>query len=273
MRKYLGLELSGAKNQKTTLCVLQHFPKEKKIFLLNLFEGIGPDDELSGDALLLDCLTPYLSSQNTLTVNVPLDFPPCTSSPKISFSSLDRSPDPQIKWMREYARKVSKGMDGGVLHFTPYTQRPIELYLKHSVVSELPEKLQFEIDEALGGSRAPLTARMVFLKKSLKGLMLLEALPKLSMARIGQHLKIPMRTLENYRSLERGAFHREEILEALTHQGKIFIYDKDFKKLSQNLNSFDAFICAYTGFLANLGKCEKKPKGFPTRSSWVEIPC
>src|SRR5690242_19818739 len=57
MAKYVGLELSGAKNQKTALAVLEYFPREKKLFLLHLRDGIGPEANQSGDEVLLRVLS------------------------------------------------------------------------------------------------------------------------------------------------------------------------------------------------------------------------
>lgn len=250
MTKFLGLELSGARNQKTTLSVLEYFKKENRLFLLNLVEGIGPDEEISGDEQLLDCLTPYQGKGNILTVNVPTAFPPCAPC---KHTNCDSSPE--VKWMRAFSKNN---------HFTSYTQRPVDLWLK---------KFQFEVDEALGGSKAPLTARMSYIKRKLKKIELLEANPKISTMRIGQSLKIPTRVIENIRSLERGATARKEFISKLMSEENIFIYEGDFKKICLNLTAFDSFLCGYTGFLSKIGKCEKRPKSFPKQSSWVEVPC
>lgn len=255
MTKYLGLELSGARNQKTTLCVLEYFKKEDRLFLLTLIEGIGPDEEISGDEQLLDCLTPYQGKQNILTTNVPTSFPPCAPCTVKTCGSLTDCKNPEVKWMRSFAKNN---------HFTPYTMRPIDLYLR---------KYPFEVDETLGGSRAPLTARMVYLKNHLKKFKLLEANPKISTLKIGQSLKVSQRVLDQIRSLERGPTARKEFLTKLMDHHQLFIYDGDFKKICNNLTAYDAFICGFTGFLSEQGQCEKRPKSFPKQSAWVEIPC
>ncbi|MCM0607058.1 MAG: hypothetical protein KA715_13295 [Xanthomonadaceae bacterium] len=255
MTKYLGLELSGAKNQKTTLCVLEYFKKEDRVFLLNLIEGIGPDEDISGDEQLLDCLTPYQGKGNVLTSNVPTSFPPCAPCTKEKCGSVTDCRNPEAKWMKAFAKNN---------HVTPYTMRPVDLWLR---------RYPFEVDETLGGSRAPLTARMVYLKNKLKKFTLLEANPKISTLKLGESLKISPKVLENIRSLERGPTARKELLTRLMSKHQVFIYDGDFKKICQNLTAYDAFICGYTGFLSEQGKCEKRPKTFPKQSAWVEIPC
>jgi hypothetical protein len=51
-----------------------------------------------------------------------------------------------------------------------------------------------------------------------------------------------------------------------------FIYDQDVKTLVDSPQAFDSFVCALTGLLSFLGHCEQRPKGFPRRESWLEIP-
>jgi len=130
----------------------------------------------------------------------------------------------------------------------------------------------FEIDEALGGNKAPLAARMHYLRRHLGSFDLLEAWPKLTVAVLGGQLGLSRRTLSSYRHLEQGIHARGEILECLTERHGIFIYERDMKKLSQSLASFDAFICAYTALLSSVGQCAKPPKGFPVASGWVQYP-
>ena len=156
--------------------------------------------------------------------------------------------------------------------FTPYTQRPIELWLKNEILPCLPAKLQFEIDETLGGNKAPLTARMQFLKPYLSDYELHEVLPKLTVALISPFLKLTQRTLHQYRQLEEGVFARQTILDRMSENLDIFIYDRDQKKITQNLNAFDAFLCAYTVLLFDRNECVSAPKHFPVKSGWIRYP-
>jgi hypothetical protein len=154
-------------------------------------------------------------------------------------------------------------------YFTPYTQRPVELYLKNEVLARIPEKVRFEIDESLGGNRAPLSARMHFLKTHLRRYELLEVLPKLSVVLLMPHLKIPQRIILQHRQIETGAQARQHLIERMCENLDIFIYDRDLKKLTQNLNAFDAFLSAYTVLLQDRGECVSPPKGFPVDSGWI----
>jgi hypothetical protein len=156
--------------------------------------------------------------------------------------------------------------------FTPYTQRPIELWLKNEVIQKMPDRLRFELDETLGGNKAPLTSRMHFLKFHLKNFQMLEVLPKLTVALLTPSLKINQKTIAQYRDLEKGAEARQIIIEKMCDHLDIFIYDRDLKKLTQSLNAFDAFICAYTVLLSDRNECAPIPKAYPSNSSWIHYP-
>jgi len=277
-KRYLGLELAGSKNSKTTLAVLEFYPKEKKVFLLDLFDQIGPNDEKSGDEVLIelinDLTSSYQKNEIKLGVNVPMHFPPCLNCKKKTCSLKKRCMHPTYQWVKDFLKKIEKTdpQIKPVKEYIPYTQRPIELWLRHAVLSQIPDRLQFEIDECLGGNKAPLTARMVYLLKYLKKTKTIEILPKLSTCLIAQKLNIPIRFVEKHRKLEDGIEARTLFLDLLCKEKEIFIYEKDLQNLAKNLSSFDAFICAYTALLSDLNECEKPPKGFPKSSGWIEYP-
>lgn len=275
-KRYLGLELSGAKNAKTTLATLEYYPKEQKVFLLDVHSGIGPDGLKDSDAVLIETLIDHADGHPDLKigVNVPLTLPPCFTCSKKNCSK-DGCNSPDVKWMRtmpHQKKPVSKRTAKLKNFFTPYTQRPIELWLKHEVIAKLPEKIRFEVDETLGGNKAPLTARMQYLQRHLSDYELLEVMPKLTVALLMPSLKTTIKLLQNYRKMEEGAEARQIILEKMCEKHDIFIYERDMKKLTQNLNAFDAFLCAYTILLCDRNECVNPPKGFPVSSGWIRYP-
>lgn len=278
-QRYLGLELAGAKNPKTTLAVIEYYPKENKVFLLDIHDRIGGTEEEGADKALIghikDLVRNHPKNTVSLAVNVPLELPPCIPCTKKICPFPDKCTVPAVKWMRDTVKRASKSGSANlprIKEFTPYTQRPIELWIRYHVLPDLPEKLKFDIDETLGGNKAPLTARMQFLKRHLGDTRTFEVWPKLTIACLNAKLKLSQRILTSYRRLEEGAFARGEILEAFSKTLGLFIYERDARKLASNLSSFDAFICAYTALLADNGKCALPPKGFPTASGWVHYP-
>jgi hypothetical protein len=286
-QRYLGLELSGAKNAKTNIAVLEYYPKEKKVFLLDIHSGIGADTHGSSDDALIESILDHADGKAgvKMGVSAPLTLPPCLTCTKKACSSQRACALPEVKWMKTFFQKhsgsrskrpVSKKITKQKDFFTAYTQRPVELWLRWEVLNHLPEKVRFELDETLGGNRAPLTARMHYLKKMLQKETCIEAmvevLPKLTVALLMPSLKLTYRHLRLYRSLEEGVSARQTILERMCDQLGLFIYDRDLKKLTTNLNAFDAFLCAYTTLLKDRGECMNAPKGFPVDSGWVSYP-
>lgn len=283
-RRFLGLELAGAKNQRTAIAVLEYYPKEDKIFLLDIHDRIPderaeaarrmarqPGNITSGDDALLSLLRELRDGVSLLGVNVPLELPPCITCERKSCRDANRCSGPAVQWMKEISRKAGRA-HLKVLEFTPYTQRPVELWVRYQVLSRLQPHERFDIDEALGGNRAPLTARMHFVRRHLSGLHAIETWPKLSVSILSREFGIGRRTLTAYRRLEEGIHAREEILETLAARAGVFIYERDIRKLSQNLAAFDSFICAYTALLAGLSRTVEPPAGFPEASGWVHYP-
>ena len=281
-KRFLGLELAGAKNQKTSLAVLEFYPKEQKVFLLDIFDHITYPENQTGDEAVLEAIREEKSKSVVLGVNVALDLPPCITCIRKHCPTPSNCTVPAVKWMREITEEASEKASNGenlsvrVQEFTPYTQRPIELWTRYKVLPELKNipasDESFQIDETLGGNRAPLVARMNYLKRHLSDFTLVEVWPKLSMSLIASSIGVSKRAINSYRKLEDGVHAREEILITLTKAQQIFIYERDLNKLSQSLSAFDAFICAYTALLSDRDLCAPTPKGFPHSSGWVQYP-
>lgn len=266
-KRYLGLELAGAKNVKTALATLEYYPREKKIFVLDVFDKMSPVDDESSDSLLLSIIDEVGTPSHTLAVNVGTQLPPCLTCSKKACATKGQCMDPSVKWMRDLTKKLKLPAD-----FTPYTQRPVELWVRHKIMPLLQEAHRFDIDETMGGNRGPLTARMNFLKRHLKKHTIFEVWPKLTAVMLAINHEFPKHWIHGYRHLEKGAFIRQEILEFLADKEGIFIYERDLKKLSLSLAAFDAFLCAYTALLEEAGLGAKPPKGFPIQTGWVIHP-
>jgi hypothetical protein len=271
-QRFLGLELSGAKNHKTALSILEFYPRENKIFLLDIHDRIASHGDQSADETLLELLGESSAGLAIMGVNVPLTLPPCFSCSSSQCGSSCRSKS--ALWMERFSRK-RPGKKNEII-YTPYTQRPVELWLRYDVLPQVHKTLQFEIDETLGGNRAPLTARMQYLQRRLSVSKVvektLEVLPKLTALRLSLALGLDRRILNRYRKLEEGSHARLQFLEALVERRGVFIYDRDLRKLSHSLTAFDSFLCAYTALLSEQDLCEKPPRGFPVDSGWIQYP-
>ena len=150
-KRYLGLDLAGARNQKTVLAILEYYPKEQKTFLLDTYEHIGESDTKTGDEVLLSIIFELKSEAAKMAVNVPLDLPPCITCRLGSCPLPSKCRVSEVKWMQSLIHKLH------LKQATPYTQRPVELWIKNKVLPRLPKNQKLEIDEALGGNKAPLS--------------------------------------------------------------------------------------------------------------------
>lgn len=304
--RLVGLELLGARNDKTSIVSLEYFPTSHKIFVTEIFDrlsaseasestangerqvfdtlfveptaqnrGLVPrrkrDKSLlpSSDLDVLSALTHLQEANAKLFVNVPLQLPPCLLCERLGCSPLQGCLAPEVKWVQ---RTFSHSGKKQLVEFSPYTQRPIEPWMRQALLPEIPKELRFDIDEALGGNKAPLTARFHFLRRFLKFAKINEVWPKLSVVQLGIEHRISRRALQSYRHLEVGAQARMEILETLADAYSVFIYDRDLRRMATSLSAFNAFISAFTGYLAECGQTQDPPNGFPVTSGWVLFP-
>jgi hypothetical protein len=276
-RRYLGLELAGAKSDRTAIAAIEYYPKERKIFLLDLFDRQGTTDTQSADEALLQLLQELTPEIQAVGAHVPLTLPPCIECTRKHCPLPARCTVPAVKWMREQSKVGSVARKNAKtrrrqLELTPYTQRPIELFIRQKILAEVPEDRRIEVDDALGSTRAPLTARMHFLRRHLPDVPFIEVSPKLSLVLLASELGIQKRLLRSHRHLEEGAQARTQILELLAQAHGVFFYDRDLRKLALNLAAFDAFFSAYTALLAFEGQGAQPPRGFPNASGWIAHP-
>jgi hypothetical protein len=278
-RRYLGLELSGAKSEKTAVAAIEFYPRESKVFLLDTFDRQGGSEDHTADETLLHLLNELSHDVRGVGVNVPLSLPPCIECERKTCPLPAACTVPAVKWMREQTRNAPPSPNKKPTKalrrqrdVTPYTQRPVETYLRQHLLPKLPEEKRFDIDEALGGTKAPLTARIHFLKRHLNKLPLIEVSPKLTLALLAQELGIQKRAYRSYRHLEEGAHARGQILETLAQAHGVFFYERDLRKLSTSLTAFDAFFCAYTALLVKEGRGVAPPKNFPIDTGWIHFP-
>jgi hypothetical protein len=258
------MDLSGGRNSKTSLAILEFYPKERKTFLLDIREGFEPDLGVTRDERLIQNLREL--APTLLAANVPTSFPPCVTCQKKC--PLPRNCHvPEVKWMREWSRRKLQHRE-----WTPYTQRAIELWVRSEFIEHLPKEVRPDLDETLGGSKAPLTSRMNFLKRHLVGPEVLEVWPKISLLLLARRLRIPKRVLVKVRDLEYGASARQEILDTLCATSSLFIYEGDQRRLAESLGVFDAFLCAWVGLLHHLKLTEARPTKFPRRATWLTFP-
>lgn len=271
MKRFLGVELLGAKNSKTSIAILDYYAKEQKVFLLDIFERIPQKDGQSADQAFMELLDESLSENElregvSIGMHAALSLPPCVACRRPTCSSPSKCNVPEVKWMRENSDS----------EITPYTQRPIDIFLRSSEFTNLPKDYRPEEDETFGGARASINSRGVFIKRLLAekfpSIVCVEVVPKLTVAKMVYNNEWGKKLLHNYRKIETGLSARETLLEKIAREMDVFIYDRDFKKISQSLAAFDAMICALSALMREMKKTEKPPRGYPDPKGFIAFP-
>ncbi len=263
IKRYVGLHLGGSKTDRTSLAVLEYYPKHKKLFLSRMHHQIGPDKERSSDAILHQVLTVSEAPIDLLALDAPLSLPVCMRC-ELKCPGYENCSEVEIKWMWNSYRKRQKSKKPNKI-FSPYTQRCSELY----VAQELEKN--FYPPEALGSNMAPMLARAHFILRRITQ-KAVEVYPPLSLWRIGQKVGASKSLLNFSKHSVDGEENRFHILKKLVDSGFVFIYDQDIRLLSQNTSAFDALICGLTAYLYDIEECEPRPANFPKSESWFAIP-
>ncbi|MFK8137628.1 MAG: DUF429 domain-containing protein [Bdellovibrionales bacterium] len=262
-KTFLGIALSGSKNDKTVLCELQYFPKLDKLVLANLEDKIGPNTTKSSDSILISKIK-NIKKIESIGVNAALGLPKCSKC-KLRCPGQESCKLSEVKWLRESYQKVLRKNKKAKL-FSPYTDRAVEYYVNHFL--DEPVELPF----ALSANSAPITARAQFLQRHLPAKKMKEVLPALSVWRIGHYLRVQKSYLKYYRNSSDCEVVRLYFLDKLKDNNKVFMYNQDKQKLVSNPASFDAFISALSVYIDFQGYSSPKPKGFPRGADWLSFP-
>jgi hypothetical protein len=272
--RYLGLCLGGAKSDRTCVTVIDHYRKQDKAFVVDIYESIGPQEGVTADQALIDLIA-ELSKDSTaahqegirvMGVDAPLTLPPCVPECDAACEGYDKCRKPAVRWMRQHYQRIRQ-RNGRAKHFTPYSQRPVDLYFRY----KHPEQNMFQ-DETMGANLAPQTVRMCYLKRHFGDLRLVEVWPKLALFYLQKPLKLTKREVLSYRNIEHGTHVRQKIIERLVARAGIFIYERDLKKFLANVASFDSFLCALVALQCDLDRVVKFRSDLPLDSGWVQIP-
>jgi predicted nuclease with RNAse H fold len=261
--RFIGVSLSGGKQNKACLAVLEYFKNQDKVFLVKLYEKIKTDELQSLDQKIIEIINFYGPEVQSVAFDAPLMQPQCLTC-QLECPGIEACQEPQVKWMRGQLSKI-KNKKATQKLITPYTQRSVEMYVN----TELEVKL--DMSDALGANMAPLSARAQFLLKRLSH-HVIEVFPRLTVWRLGQTLKIMKSHLLYYRHSVGGEISRQAFLASLSEQAQVFIYKDDMRVMVDNNHGFEAFMNAFTAFLESKGLTEQRPEGFPEKEDWIAFP-
>lgn len=262
--KFAGLTLGGGKGRKTSLSILEYYPKEKKLFLSELHENIEEQKKLSSDSQIIKILEGHRKSLHSLGMDAPLKLPKCLRC-RLTCPGHEKCQEPEIKWMWKLHKKRSPKKRPNKI-FTPYTERCVEQFIASEINPELAS------DHAFGSNRAPLAARAMYLKRRVPTSKVIEVNPRVSVWNLGLNLGFRKSQLLLYKQITRGPAIRQSFLDHWCEEGLSFIYHRDFRLMVKDVFAFESFICAYSTFLNYKGACLERPKSFPKSEAWVAIP-
>lgn len=259
---FVGVSVSGGKSDKTWISCLEFYPDQNKIFLSKLDGDLGSQEHSSGDSKIYEYIKNLGPNLNSVGFDAPLSLPKCMRC-QLKCPGYEVCLEPEIEWMRT-AYLADKKKTRPKKFFTPYTQRPADMYWAQRFS-------QLEVQEALGSNLAPLTARSLFLSRRLQS-PLLEVSTRIAVWLLGQKLKIAKTQLRIFRNSIGGEEARSLFLKTLLEKEDIFLYVQDHKNIIRNLSAFESFITAYLVFLNHQGACESQPKDFPPGETWPLVP-
>lgn len=252
-RRFLGLELGGSRSHRTALVALDFFPG--RAFVAELHPQLHGGEGESADQELSRLVKEF--PHEALGVNAPLSLPPCVVCSLASCPGFENCEVPAIAWMRA----EGKNLPGKARAISPYTQRPVDLLLRGRWQEEIP--VDIPVDESFGSARAPLAARLLYLRRHLNSPKFLEVNPRLALAGIARWFRITERELRRCRDVEEGIENRATVLEKLTSEPAIkglpqlFLYNADLVAFTKDLSAFDALLAALMALYDELGLLER----------------
>jgi predicted nuclease with RNAse H fold len=230
--RFLGVDLGGGKGKKTALAVLERRSDGVAVVAL---APRGGDPPLY-DGALVDLIRSREPGA-LVCVDAPLTLPPCLRCEVPVCPGQTACVDPAVVEMNRLASEpkehATRDQRRGKPNVTPYTQRATEVYL-HRRRGVLPR-------ETLGQGMGPLTARAAHLLRALADRFrlnenVIEVYPKATLALLSLGEPYKKRPDARLRILAR--------IPDLTFAPGVWR-----EECVQSDHTFDAILCAYTGYL------------------------
>ena len=60
--RFIGIDLSGGKNDRTSVAILDYYPSQKKLFLTEIYEHIQQIEDTSADQALFEIVKSHLDN-------------------------------------------------------------------------------------------------------------------------------------------------------------------------------------------------------------------
>lgn len=246
------MELGGSR--RTSIVCLDYHPKDRRIDHFERRAHLHGTREETADEILIRSVNEL--APDVICVDAPLTFPPCLACDP-GCEGVATCEKPAVAWMREESerRRWSKSKFPA-----PYTHRPVDLLMRGRWQDDSPMPIPAE--EAFGSGRAPIAARMSFLRPRLACRNLVEVSPRFALAGFADWYGVSTRELRRSRDVEHGAENRFTILNKVAERSRfpelpqIHLFMTDVVALAKDLDAFDALLCALTGVFGEVGLLE-----------------
>lgn len=257
-----GLELTGPRVARSTVAVLDYYPKSRRLLLSDLLvpgAEVEDEDQALVDYFHKESTEKQFAKKASIATNAPLGFPPLLAR-KMGGSRQAFTQD--VEWMNSTWEKLRPHPR----KFLDYVHRPVEIYLRHLC----PERFAFA--DAMGSNQVLIAARALKLKEGIK-LDMHECSPRASFHRICRNLRARTFILKSYSSLTEGLEARKDFMQLLQKKlPELFIFEESLEHLILHIHAFHAFIMALTLHLDQRGYCEKAPPQYPRKTQWMLLP-
>ena len=261
-----GLSLAGGKRRGTALSLLSYDEDKNQLVLEDIFGNLGATANQSADQALLRVINKRGDVPIVLGVNVPLSLPTCLSCQLPWCPGYEVCEVESIVWMKKSFPRLKK-IHKNAKPAQPYTERPVEIYLRENFPPWL------DIPGAYSANLAPLVSRVQYLKRHIShDIQLIEVLPRLTFYKFSLLFGLSSELAKTYKAPEHGSESRLTLLQCLKEKFSLSIESRDLELLTLNPAPFDAFLSSITAFLYKCGFCETPLADFPMSEGWVYYP-
>lgn len=270
LKQFVGIHLSGASNQKTTLVTIK-LTDAGRVQVDQLYGKLGFCGGVFSDERLINILL-SMDGLEQVFVDCPLNHPPCVACTRRQCPGVWYCDDLSVAYMLHLSNEMKRRKKlRRKRPVNPQTQRlwDLERFVEHEDVEA--NELTYTSNQAPLVNRALVLQRQLRLKLPL--LELKETSVSQSLYEMSPSLSIDGQAWKQFRSFEGGKQVRTELLEAMLQKFSLEINDKElFFFIAANLEAFQAFVTSLIAWQHSVGKTTSPPLDYIKQESWVYLP-
>jgi len=258
----VGIHLSGPNTAKTSVVIMTGAFLDGNLKMTHTFEKISSLGRLFSDERLVSLLNFFKPSH--IMIDCPMNDPPCVACTRHACPGVNACEDIEVNLMQVVADSLKRRRKRSI---NPQTQRLWDIF-------QLQENVHHLQEPSYSANMAPLVVRAKTLQRRLNACDNIVALKETSVAlglrRIVDFLGLPQEVAQSYKAFAVGKKYRSLFLESLVRRGYISLHGVE--DVERSVETFQAFIAAFTAALEAQGLCEYPPNVYPEHSGWVYLP-